>query len=68
VFVHDEKKARGACEYWRHQGQVGRAGGCDQPILLGNDPLYGGLGGEFTCVKLRSFTYERATGERLGLM
>ncbi|KAI1755979.1 IgA peptidase M64-domain-containing protein [Xylaria castorea] len=23
---------------------------CDYPILLGNDPLYGGLGGEFTVV------------------
>lgn len=23
---------------------------CDYPILLGNDPLYGGLGGEFTYV------------------
>lgn len=23
---------------------------CDYPILLGNDPLYGGLGGEFTSV------------------
>ncbi|KAG8924811.1 hypothetical protein FRC02_010162 [Tulasnella sp. 418] len=25
---------------------------CDYPILLGNDPLYGGLGGEFTQVSL----------------
>lgn len=23
---------------------------CDYPILLANDPLYGGLGGEFTLV------------------
>ena len=23
---------------------------CDYPVLVGNDQLYGGLGGEFVCV------------------
>ena len=50
VFAHHEERARGACRYWREKGRAGGQGGCDQPILLGNDPLYGGLGGEFTYV------------------
>ncbi|WVR06226.1 hypothetical protein IAU60_003256 [Kwoniella sp. DSM 27419] len=47
VFVDQPKRARAACGSVR-KGQ-GPAG-CDQPILLGNDPLYGGLGGEFTII------------------
>ncbi|KAL1408329.1 hypothetical protein Q8F55_005137 [Vanrija albida] len=39
-------RARAACDYWRGAG----TGGCDQAILLGNDGLYGGLGGEFTVI------------------
>nr|ODN91502.1 guanine nucleotide exchange protein for ADP-robosylation factor [Cryptococcus depauperatus CBS 7855] len=49
VFVRHHKKARAACR-WFHDGRNGDMGGCDQPIILGNDPLYGGLGGEFTIV------------------
>ena len=48
--MHDHQKARTACRYWRESGKKGEKAGCDQAILLGNDPLYGGLGGEFTCV------------------
>ncbi|PPQ68120.1 hypothetical protein CVT26_005741 [Gymnopilus dilepis] len=33
---------RAACDFLGAQ--------CDYPILLGNDPLYGGLGGEFTVI------------------
>ncbi|WVF69295.1 hypothetical protein IAT40_004071 [Kwoniella sp. CBS 6097] len=45
VYVDKPKKARGACRFFR---QTADEGGCDQAILLGNDALYGGLGGEFT--------------------
>ncbi|KAK4687763.1 hypothetical protein P7C73_g2354, partial [Tremellales sp. Uapishka_1] len=48
VYVQEEKRARAACRYWR--GKEGEGAGCDQPILLGNDGLYGGLGGEFTVI------------------
>ncbi|TYJ58548.1 hypothetical protein B9479_000757 [Cryptococcus floricola] len=49
VFVDRPRRARAACRWYK--GKRGREdGGCDQPILLGNDPLYGGLGGEFTVV------------------
>ncbi|RSH89281.1 hypothetical protein EHS25_002393 [Saitozyma podzolica] len=47
VYVRHHKRARAACRYWREEV---KEGGCDQPILLGNDPLYGGLGGEFTVI------------------
>ena len=47
MYVGHPRRARGACGYWREQG---RGAGCDNAILLGNDPLYGGLGGEFTWV------------------
>lgn len=50
VFAHDHRKARAACQHWRESGRKGLRGGCDQAILLGNDPLYGGLGGEFTII------------------
>ncbi|KZT34453.1 hypothetical protein SISSUDRAFT_1115124 [Sistotremastrum suecicum HHB10207 ss-3] len=40
VYCSKKKLARAACR------SLGDA--CDYPILLGNDPLYGGLGGEFT--------------------
>ncbi|WWC70615.1 uncharacterized protein I206_104566 [Kwoniella pini CBS 10737] len=48
VYVKHPKVARKACEWFR-EGHAGQAG-CDQAILLGNDPLYGGLGGEFTII------------------
>ncbi|WVQ80565.1 hypothetical protein IAT38_002670 [Cryptococcus sp. DSM 104549] len=48
VFVNRPRRARAACRWYR-DGK-GDEGGCDQPILLGNDPLYGGLGGEFTII------------------
>nr|XP_031859609.1 uncharacterized protein CI109_004884 [Kwoniella shandongensis]KAA5526681.1 hypothetical protein CI109_004884 [Kwoniella shandongensis] len=47
VYVERKRKARAACTYFREESDEG---GCDQPILLGNDPLYGGLGGEFTVI------------------
>ncbi|GFZ45344.1 hypothetical protein JCM24511_03070 [Saitozyma sp. JCM 24511] len=47
VYVRHHKRARAACRYWREEV---KEGGCDQAILLGNDPLYGGLGGEFTVI------------------
>jgi hypothetical protein len=53
VYVHHHKRARAACRYWREKGGLGMEmglGGCDNAILLGNDPLYGGLGGEFTII------------------
>ncbi|ORY31425.1 IgA peptidase M64-domain-containing protein [Naematelia encephala] len=46
VFVDQPRKARAACKFFRE----GREGGCDQAVLLGNSPLYGGLGGEFTII------------------
>ncbi|WWC95938.1 hypothetical protein V866_002805 [Kwoniella sp. B9012] len=48
VYVKHPKRARRACKWFR-EGGAGK-GGCDQAILLGNDPLYGGLGGEFTII------------------
>ncbi|KAK8858455.1 hypothetical protein IAR55_002682 [Kwoniella newhampshirensis] len=47
VYLDQPKKARAACRFFREDSLEG---GCDQPILLGNDPLYGGLGGEFTII------------------
>lgn len=38
IFVDNKEAARESCE---------KAPGCDYPILMGNDPYYGGLGGEF---------------------
>ncbi|KAF8319786.1 hypothetical protein DL93DRAFT_2053507 [Clavulina sp. PMI_390] len=40
VWVGKRAVAKAACD------SLGRR--CDYPILLGNDPLYGGLGGEFS--------------------
>ncbi|KAF8505368.1 IgA peptidase M64-domain-containing protein [Hysterangium stoloniferum] len=40
VYCSKPEIARQACQSLHTQ--------CDYPILLGNDPLYGGLGGEFT--------------------
>lgn len=37
------KRGRAACTFWRETKDA-----CDQAVLLGNDELYGGLGGEFT--------------------
>ncbi|EAL21330.1 hypothetical protein CNBD3840 [Cryptococcus deneoformans B-3501A] len=48
VFVNNPRRARAACRWFREN--KAKQGGCDQPILLGNDPLYGGLGGEFTVI------------------
>ncbi|KAI0400442.1 IgA peptidase M64-domain-containing protein [Xylaria palmicola] len=41
VYYDRPEVARAACQ---------STTACDYPILLGNDPLYGGLGGEFTVV------------------
>ncbi|TXT13290.1 hypothetical protein VHUM_00657 [Vanrija humicola] len=46
VYPAYPRRARAACAYWREAAD----GGCDQAILLGNDALYGGLGGEFTII------------------
>lgn len=43
VYVAHAGRAHAACAYWREL-----RGACDQPVLLGNDGLYGGLGGTFT--------------------
>lgn len=48
VFVNNPGRARASCRWFREN--KAKQGGCDQPILLGNDPLYGGLGGEFTII------------------
>ncbi|KII90829.1 hypothetical protein PLICRDRAFT_39431 [Plicaturopsis crispa FD-325 SS-3] len=42
VYYDKPAVARAACSSLGDQ--------CDFPILLGNDPLYGGLGGEFTVI------------------
>jgi len=42
VYYDKPEVAHAACDSMGDQ--------CDYPILLGNDPLYGGLGGEFTVV------------------
>ncbi|KAJ7727395.1 IgA peptidase M64-domain-containing protein [Mycena metata] len=42
VFYAHPKVAGAACKSLGNQ--------CDYPILLGNDPLYGGLGGKFTVI------------------
>ncbi|KAI0630008.1 IgA peptidase M64-domain-containing protein [Trametes polyzona] len=42
VYYSKPEVAREACFSLGHQ--------CDYPILMGNDPLYGGLGGEFTVI------------------
>ncbi|KAI1276428.1 IgA peptidase M64-domain-containing protein [Xylaria sp. FL0933] len=39
---------------------------CDYPILLGNDPLYGGLGGEFTVVTASSINGPAVLRHELG--
>ncbi|KAH8923272.1 hypothetical protein BT69DRAFT_1219226 [Atractiella rhizophila] len=39
---------------------------CDQPILLGNDPLYGGLGGEFTTITASPFNGKLILRHELG--
>ncbi|EJD50412.1 hypothetical protein AURDEDRAFT_84139 [Auricularia subglabra TFB-10046 SS5] len=44
VYTSRRDIARAACE------AAAETVGCDYPILLGNDPRYGGLGGEFTIV------------------
>lgn len=46
------KRTRAACAHWRSAEDA-----CDQAVLLGNDELYGGLGGEFTIT-----TSSRANG------
>ncbi|KAJ2933385.1 hypothetical protein H1R20_g3718, partial [Candolleomyces eurysporus] len=42
VYYSKPKVARAACD--------SLGSGCDYPVLLGNDPLYGGLGGRFTVI------------------
>ncbi|KAI0373796.1 hypothetical protein BV20DRAFT_962379 [Pilatotrama ljubarskyi] len=42
VYYNKPEVARAACFSLGEQ--------CDYPILMGNDPLYGGLGGEFTVI------------------
>ncbi|KZT69611.1 hypothetical protein DAEQUDRAFT_669439 [Daedalea quercina L-15889] len=42
VWYAKPEIARAACFYFEDK--------CDYPILMGNDPLYGGLGGEFTVI------------------
>ncbi|KZT11793.1 uncharacterized protein LAESUDRAFT_733773 [Laetiporus sulphureus 93-53] len=42
VYYSKPENARAACAYYGDK--------CDYPILMGNDPLYGGLGGEFTVI------------------
>ncbi|KDR82463.1 hypothetical protein GALMADRAFT_237795 [Galerina marginata CBS 339.88] len=42
VYYAHEDVGRAACDSLGEQ--------CDFPILLGNDPLYGGLGGDFTVI------------------
>ncbi|KAI0682809.1 IgA peptidase M64-domain-containing protein [Cytidiella melzeri] len=42
VYYNNPDVARAACLSLGEQ--------CDYPILMGNDPLYGGLGGEFTVI------------------
>ncbi|KAF5360455.1 hypothetical protein D9756_004955 [Leucocoprinus leucothites] len=42
VYYDKPEVAHAACDSMEEQ--------CDFPILLGNDPLYGGLGGEFTVI------------------
>ncbi|KAJ7234463.1 IgA peptidase M64-domain-containing protein [Mycena rebaudengoi] len=42
VYYSKPQAARAACSSMGDQ--------CDYPILLGNDPLYGGLGGRFTVI------------------
>ncbi|ORY23684.1 IgA peptidase M64-domain-containing protein [Naematelia encephala] len=47
VYIKHPKRARAVCRYWKeNKGE----GGCDSAIILGNDPLYGGVGGEFTVI------------------
>ena len=59
VYVAHPSRARKVCQYWNKQKGEG---GCDNAILLGtpifyelglmigNDGLYGGLGGDFTVI------------------
>ncbi|KAI0345646.1 hypothetical protein BDW22DRAFT_1324402 [Trametopsis cervina] len=42
VYYSKPEVARSAC--------LSMGAQCDYPILMGNDPLYGGLGGEFTVI------------------
>lgn len=42
VYYSNPDAARAAC--------LSLGDACDYPILMGNDPLYGGLGGEFTVI------------------
>ncbi|OBZ71631.1 hypothetical protein A0H81_08541 [Grifola frondosa] len=42
VYYSNPDAARAAC--------LSMGDRCDYPILMGNDPLYGGLGGEFTVI------------------
>ncbi|KAF9485828.1 hypothetical protein BDN70DRAFT_870717 [Pholiota conissans] len=42
VYYEYPEVGKAACEFMGEQ--------CDYPILLGNDPLYGGLGGQFTVI------------------
>ncbi|KAG6879333.1 hypothetical protein C0992_003467 [Termitomyces sp. T32_za158] len=42
VYYSKPEVARAACDSLKDQ--------CDYPILLGNDPYYGGLGGDFTVI------------------
>ncbi|TFK39079.1 IgA peptidase M64-domain-containing protein [Crucibulum laeve] len=42
VYYSKPEAARAACDSMSER--------CDFPILLGNDPFYGGLGGEFTVI------------------
>jgi hypothetical protein len=47
VFYAYPERVTAACKALNGDGF---AGGCDEPILLGNDPFYGGLGGTPTVI------------------
>ncbi|KAJ9106946.1 hypothetical protein QFC20_003955 [Naganishia adeliensis] len=47
VFYAHPERVAAACNALN---DVNFAGGCDEPILLGNDPFYGGLGGTPTVI------------------
>jgi len=63
VYVAKPKMVKEACEYWN--AQDGEAA-CDQVILLGNDPLYGGLGGEYTVITASPVNGPQVLNHELG--
>nr|XP_018262555.1 uncharacterized protein I303_05572 [Kwoniella dejecticola CBS 10117]OBR84713.1 hypothetical protein I303_05572 [Kwoniella dejecticola CBS 10117] len=64
VYVKHPKIARKVCKWFR-EGHADEAG-CDQAILLGNDPLYGGLGGEFTIITASKLNGPQVLRHELG--